>query len=123
MLPFSNKEKLWETVGKTAHTALKLKDKIPQLKKDIGDAQSFIQKSPKTALVGGAVAGYSKSKLPYAGKVASLIDMIQQQKVTPWEGVSIGKYNARGPASYNRQIGGLEYDKVPAYGINITKRF
>lgn len=117
------KDKLWGLVGKSAHTALKLKEQLPLFKEQFSQAKE----QPALAMTGAAVVGYSKSKLPRSDKIASLIKAIQRQNVQiPFVGgnIGIGKYNAQGAVrGYNRRTDRLEFDNLPAYGINLTKRF
>jgi len=109
--------KLWENIGETVYKVSRLQKQIPELKKSI----SMAREKPVLAAGAVALAGLAEAKVPYAD---TLMGIVKAQKIPlPWEGITVGKYNAKTTASYNRHIGGLEYKKKPAYGIQLTKRF
>ena len=116
----NKKKSLWDNVGETIYNVRRLEKQIPKIKENIE-----IAKQHKVASLGAiAFAAYGKSDLPGSKAASSLMEIMLTQKVKlPWEGVTIGKYKANTVARYNSGIGGLEYRKEPAFGIQFNKRF
>jgi len=116
----NQKKSLWDNIGEVAYKVSRLEKQIPKIKENIE-----IAKENKAASLGIlAFAAYGKSDLPGSKTASSLMEIILTQKVKlPWEGVTIGKYKANTVARYNSGIGGLEYRKEPAFGIQFNKRF
>ena len=123
MEKFKNKTKksnLWENVGQSIYKVSRLKKQIPQIKESIETAQE----NKALSLGAFTFAGYGKSKFPGSKTASTLMEIMQTQKVDlPWEGMTIGKYKANTVADYNSRIGGLEYKKETAYGLQFNKRF
>ena len=116
----NEKKSLWDNIGEAIYSVRRLEKQIPKIKENIE-----IAKENKAASLGIlAFAAYGKSDLPGSKAASSLMEIILTQKVKlPWEGVTIGKYKTNTIAEYSSKIGGLEYKKEPAFGIQFSKRF